>query len=208
MSYLVSAYNGETLTITEQIVGNTVGSLTEMQRSIIIGSLLGDGTMRCRANALLEVNHCLAQKVYVDWKYQQLATLVLTPPKARKSNGTRVAYRFTTRSLPELTPYYRWFYQGGHKVIPNDLLLDPLSLAVWFMDDGCKSYKALYLNTQQFDFESQMRLVQILDKQWNIKVTLNRDKQYLRLRVAVSSVSDFKEIVKPYILTFFEYKFP
>jgi hypothetical protein len=59
-----------------------------MQRSIIIGSLLGDGTMRCRANALLEVNHCLAQKIYVDWKYQQL---VLTPPKARKSNGIKVA---------------------------------------------------------------------------------------------------------------------
>lgn len=185
-----------------------MGSLTEMQRSIVIGSLLGDGAMRCRANALLEINHCLEQKEYVDWKYQQLASLVLTPPKARQGNGERMAYRFTTRSLPELTPFYNWFYPDRKKTIPDNLFLDPLSLAVWFMDDGCKSYKALYLNTQQFDFDSQMRLVNVLNEQWNMKVTLNRDKQYLRLRIAVSSVQDFKRIVKPHILPLFEYKFP
>ncbi len=71
MSFKVSAYNGETLTKTDE--GNTVGSLTETQSSIIIGCLLGDGSMRCKVNALLEVNHCLEQKFYVDWKYQQLA---------------------------------------------------------------------------------------------------------------------------------------
>ena len=32
-------------------MGNTVGSLTEAQRSIIIGTLLGDGSMRCKTNA-------------------------------------------------------------------------------------------------------------------------------------------------------------
>jgi hypothetical protein len=164
--------------------------------------------MRGRANKLLEINHCLEQKSYVDWKYQQLSTLVLTPPKIRQGNGKRIAYRFTTRSLPELTSFYYWFYQNGKKIIPGDLSLDSLSLAVWFMDDGCKSYNALYLNTQQFDLDSQMRLINALNTKWNMKVTLNRDKQYLRLRIAVSSVSDFKEIVKPHILPSFEYKFP
>jgi hypothetical protein len=38
-----------------------VGSLTDVQHSIIIGSLLGDGAMRCKVNALLEINHCFAQ---------------------------------------------------------------------------------------------------------------------------------------------------
>ena len=206
MSFKVSAYNGETLTKTDE--GNTVGSLTKTQSSIIIGSLLGDGAMRCKVNALLEVNHCLEQKFYVDWKYQQLANFVLTPPKSRKGNGKRMAYRFTTRSLPELTEFYTWFYPNKIKVIPNNLMLDPLSLAVWFMDDGCKSYKALYLNTQQFDNNSQLRLVKILSEQWDMKVTLNRDKQYQRLRIAVSSVPKFKKIVAPHILLPFEYKFP
>jgi hypothetical protein len=66
--------------------------------------------MRCKANALLEINHCLEQRTYVDWKYQQLVDLVGTAPKARTGDGSRVAYRFTTLSLPQLTPFYRAFY--------------------------------------------------------------------------------------------------
>ena len=210
MSSKASAYNGGTLTAVQEhrAEGNTVGSLTGIQRSIIIGSLLGDGAMRCKVNALLEINHALEQKFYVDWKCQQLANMVTTPPKTRKGNGTRIAYRFTTRSLPELTPFYKWFYSGERKIVPNDLVLDPLSLAVWFMDDGCKSHRALYLNTQKFDLDSQKRLIQFLSDQWSVKATLNRDKQYFRIRIAVESVPQFKVIVAPHILLQFQYKFP
>src|SRR5947199_1907931 len=91
-------------------MGNTVGSLSEVQREIIVGSLLGDGAMRCKTNALLEINHSSHQR-----SYGHLADLVRTPPKARKSNGSRIAYRFVTRSLPELTPYFRRFYGTGRK---------------------------------------------------------------------------------------------
>lgn len=210
MSSIASAYNGEPLTAARKrrTEGNTVGSLTGTQCSIIIGSLLGDGAMRCKANALLEINHSLKQKFYVDWKYQQLANLVTTPPKARKGNGERIAYRFTTLSLSELTPFYQRFYSDRRKVVPDDLTLDPLSLAVWFMDDGCKSHKALYLNTQQFDHESQMRMIELLKAIWSVKATLNRDEQYQRIRIAVESVSVFKTIVTPHLLPQFEYKFP
>jgi hypothetical protein len=210
MSFKASAYNGEALTALKNRSdeGNTVGSLTGTQRSIIIGSLLGDGAMRCKVNALLEINHTFEQRFYVDWKYQHLSNLVSTPPKIRKGNGARVAYRFTTKSLPELTPFYLWFYYGKRKRVPIDLVLDPLIMAVWFMDDGCKSYRALYLNTQSFDLDSQKRLIECLKDQLGIKATLNKDKQYCRIRIAVESVSKFKEIVAPYILPQFQYKFP
>ena len=184
-----------------------MGSLSGTQHALVIGALLGDGAMRCKANALLEVNHCLEQKAYVDWKYQQLANLVRTPPKARFGNGSRFAYRFTTLSLPQLTPYWQAFYCSGKKVVP-DVELDALSLAVWFMDDGCKSYRALYLNTQQFNVEDQWRLVRMLKEQWGIDSSLNRDKHYYRLRIAVTSVDRFKTIVSPHVLKQFAYKFP
>ncbi len=202
-----SAYNGEPRTLNTS-EGNTVGSLTETQRSIIVGSLLGDGTMRCRANALLEINHAASQRDYVDWKYRHLADLVGTPPKLRSGNRGRIAYRFTTLSLPELTTFYKIFYVERRKVVPESLVLTPLSLAVWFMDDGCKSYQALYLNTQQFDLVSQHRLIELLGNQWNVKATLNRDKHYSRIRIAVGSVVRFKGIIEPRILPQFAYKFP
>ena len=184
-----------------------MGSLTETQTSLIIGSLLGDGAMRCKANALLEINHSFNQRTYVDWKYHILADLVGSPPKPRRGNGRRIAYRFTTLSSPQLTPYYRAFYRDGRKVVPY-VSLTPLSLAVWFMDDGCKSYNALYLNTQQFALPDQRSLIQLLRRHFGIESTLNRDKTYHRIRIAVSSVPRFRRIVDPHLREEFTYKFP
>ncbi len=45
-------------------MGNTVGSLSEAQHAIVIGTLLGDGSMRCKTNALLEINHSFSQRSY------------------------------------------------------------------------------------------------------------------------------------------------
>ena len=139
-----------------------MGSLTEKQQALIIGCLLGDGAMRCKTNALLETNHAIKQKRYVDWKHKILCGLVTTSPKSRRAGYRRIAYRFIARSLPVLTKIYRQFYRNGRKTIPEDLVLHPLSLAVWFMDDGAKSYRAIYLNTQKFSKQEQKRLIKVL----------------------------------------------
>ena len=185
-----------------------MGSLTERQRSIIIGCLLGDGAMRCKNNALLEINHGFKQKAYVDWKYQQFKNIVLTGPKKRFGNNGRIAYRFTTQSLPELTKIYKRFYHGSKKTIPDDLKITPLALAVWLMDDGSKSYRVVYFNTQKFDKLEQLKLIELLKRQHRIKASLNKDKKYWRLRVAVESIGRLKKLIKPHILPSFIYKLP
>ena len=163
--------------------------------------------MRCKTNALLEINHSFDQRSYVDWKYRQLAGLVATPPKRRDGNGGRVAYRFVTRSLPALTPYFHLFYGGGRKRVP-DVELAPVTLAVWFMDDGCKSRNAVYLNTQQFDEQSQRVLLRLLHGQWGIEATLNRDKSYFRIRVSVQGTARLAKLIDPYLLPALRYKLP
>lgn len=181
--------------------------LTQEQRSLITGTLLGDGAMRCKTNALLEINHCAAQKAYVDWKYGILRDLVRTPPRVRAGNGKRLAYRFTTLSLPALMPFYSAFYDGARKMVP-ELILTPLALAVWFMDDGCRSRRAVYLNTQQFDSISQNRMLSMLGNQYGIAATLNRDKEYFRIRVATGSMPRFAALVSPFLLPEMRYKLP
>ncbi len=188
-------------------MGNTVGSLSEVQRAVIAGSLLGDGAMRCKTNALLEINHSWNQRRYVDWKYRHLADLVRTTPSARHGNGGRVAYRFVTRSLPVLTPYHALFYGRRGKQVP-DLELAPLTLAVWFMDDGCRSRGAVYLNTQQFDDYSQRRLLRLLRTQWGIEGALNRDKTYHRIRLSVAGTVRLAQVIGPLLLPEFRYKLP
>lgn len=186
-----------------------MGSLNQAQKSILVGSLLGDGTLRLskgKLNALFEVNHAAAQKNYVDWKYRQLRNLVLTAPKPRTGNGRRIAYRFTTRSLPEFTALYRWFYKDNKKIIPNDLQINPLALATWFMDDGSKSRSSVYLNTQQFNIVDQKKLLGFLKTQLNLIGCLNRDKNYFRIRITTNSTLRLKDMIKPYVLPMFYYK--
>lgn len=185
-----------------------MGSLSGAQREIIIGTLLGDGTMRCKTNALLEINHSVRQRAYVDRKYRNLATLVSMPPKERPGNGGRVAYRFVTRALPVLTPFYRLFYGSGAKSIPDGLELSPLTLAVWLMDDGSRSRRAVYLNTQQFDLVSQEKLLDLLRSQWGIRGSLHKDKEYRRIWVSVGSVAKLVSLVDRLILPEFRYKLP
>lgn len=186
-----------------------MGSLTSAQHAVLVGSLLGDGTLRkqgTRTNALLEVNHSFKHKEYVDWKWRHFHDVVLTHPRSRIGTGTRVAYRFTTRSLPVFTDYYYWFYKTGRKNVPEDLKLNPVILAVWFMDDGTRSRSAVYLNTQQFSIEEQLLLQRLLKRSFNIDSTLNRDKQYWRLRIRTESTKKLVRIVSPFIVPCFQYK--
>jgi hypothetical protein len=188
-------------------MGNAVGSLSEVQHAIIVGTLLGDGSMRCKTNALLEINHSSHQWSYVQWKYEHLADLVSTPPRMRRGNGDRVACRFVTRSLPVLTPYYRLFYEAGGKRVP-EVELSPLTLAVWFMDDGCRSRNAVYLNTQQFDVGEQLKLLTMLEQQCGVNGTLNRDKCYRRIRISVDGTKRLRAMIEPYLLPELRYKLP
>lgn len=185
-----------------------MGSLSQVQMSVVIGSLLGDGYLRIvpgRSNAFLEINHSYQQKEYVDWKYDYLRSITKNAPIMRKGNGNRMAYRFFTRQLPQLTKLYLKFYKDGKKSIPN-ISIDPLSLAVWYMDDGSKCRASdVYLNTQQFDLKSQNNLIGILDN-LGLKVRLNKDKHYFRIRFLKSSLNHLQELIEPFIIPSMRYK--
>ena len=186
-----------------------MGSLTQLQRSIIVGTILGDGYLRIvpgRKNAFLEINHTFHQRDYVDWKFKMLESLCRSGPVIRRGNGNRIAYRFTTRQSGEISEIYKRFYQGRKKVIPDDLYLDPLMLAVWYMDDGSKCREGdVYLNTQQFDLIDQEKCRALL-QQLEIETTLNKDKTYWRIRIRKSSIVRFFSIISSYIIPSMKYK--
>jgi len=188
---------------------NTVGSLTQFQRSVIIGTILGDGYLRIfpgRKDALLEINHSYKQKEYVDWKYKILESVCSSPPKIRKGNGKRIAYRFYTKQLTELTRFYRLFYKNGKKVVPQNLVLDPIILSVWFMDDGSKCRDSdVYLNTQQLERVDQEKLITKL-KRLDLQATINKDKNYCRLRFLKSSVPKLISLVDETVIPSMRYK--
>jgi len=188
--------------------------LTSRQREILVGLLLGDGHLEkqnAQGWARLKVEHSVRQIEYVTWKYSEWSSWVLTPPASRlKGNrlGTQsINVGFATVSHPELGEFRNRFYEG-RKVVPPDLTLTPLALAVWFMDDGCRSRNAVYLNTQQYDETSQRTLLRLLREQWGIEGTLNRDKSYYRVRISVVATRRLAKLIEPYLLPELRYKLP
>ena len=190
-------------------IDNTVGSLTQLQKSLLLGTVLGDGYIRKfpgRKDALLEINHSFKQKEYVDWKYKILENVSASQPKSRNGNKGRIAYRFYTKQLPEISELMNMFYLNGKKIIPDKINLDPISLAVWYMDDGSQCRDCdMYLNTQQFDLKDQIKLIERL-KELGLEARINKDKNYYRLRFIKSSIPKLKELIKSYIVPSMSYK--
>jgi len=186
-----------------------VGSLSQLQKSVIIGSILGDGYIRIlpeRRDAFLEINHSIRAKEYADWKYSVLKNICQSPPKERIIDEKRIAYRFFSKQNPELTELLKLFYLNNRKIIPKNLKLDSVILAVWFMDDGskCRNHD-VYLNCQQFALGDQKKLLSTL---WamGLKARLNKDKKYYRIRFFKESIAKLNKIIYPHIVPSMKYK--
>ena len=122
-------------------------SLTDQQKQVLIGSLLGDGTMSSPGplSARFGESHCLAQEGYLRWKADILGEHVscfFDSDKTDKETGKVYPGKgFITHASTHLRPLYDLFYGTGSRVFPSNIhtLMTPLVLAVWFMDDGTAS---------------------------------------------------------------------
>lgn len=116
--------------------------LTDLQRSLIVGSLLGDGSMTAPSSitARFSEGHSLAQRAYTDWKAEIMGEYVSQRYEATKHKDGRTyeSWNFATRTTTKLRPYYDLFYGSGVRVFPGSLttLMSPFVLAVWYLDDG------------------------------------------------------------------------
>ena len=155
--------------------------LTSYQKQLVIGSLLGDGTlMPTTAGFCFRVHHGVQQTEYVDWKFKVLEQFVRSAPRVSGSG-----YYFRTITHPEFSVLREFFYQAGRKIVPVSLLetyLDEFGLAIWIMDDGASDGKQLRLNTQSFSQAENEELAKFLRAKFGLEVRLNNDKERNRLR--------------------------
>ena len=193
--------------------------LSDEQRDIIVGSLLGDGCLETQNNGKtyrLKIENMLAQKDYVDWKYNFLKEWVLTPPQIKKHVfyvKERENYRFATVSHGSLRFYAQQFYQDGKKVMPKLIgkLLTPLALAVWFMDDGSiksNHHKALVIHAQSFEKIDLEKAIKVLESKYSIKANLRKrdDGSGYVLYLLSETVDEFIDTVKGYTIPSMKYK--
>lgn len=195
-------------------MGNTVGRqfhISQLQKEIINGCLLGDGSLECRSkegSARLRIHHGWKQKEFVFWKYKTLRNLVSCPPrkiiswKNPKNNEDYYSWYFHTRTNPKFKELYRMFYLDGRKVLPQNIfnLLTPTTLAVWIMDDGCNVGGSLILNTQNYSMPEHLILQKTLQEKFGILSTVNKDRDEFRLRLNRKNYSKLIKVVSSDII--------
>lgn len=196
--------------------------LSQQQRNIIVGTLLGDGYLDLHGTkpsyryyfSQKELNKDYVYHIYSyfeDWCSQE--------PKNAKSGkniqdkDTTFVY-FRTCVHPSFIFYANQFYLDNpntnkrEKVVPKLLhkWLTAEALAYWFMDDGSKNSSGYLLNTQNFTLKEQERLADALGRKFNFEINLHKDRNNYRLYITAKSRDSFTNIISPFILPCFKYK--
>ena len=189
--------------------------LDEYQKAVIVGSLLGDAYLEAtwsKTNYRLGIRHSKMQSEYVQWLYEKLKSLVLTPPQHYERTQS---IWFRTISHPELSGLHSVFYRAGKKVIPEaikEYLSDPITIAVWFMDDGNAVFKngkvgGYHLNTQSFSEAENRCLVDTMAAAIGIRCTLERNHGYYRLAIYQRDAREaFRALIYEHMLPSMVYK--
>lgn len=191
------------------------------QQEIVFGTLLGDGYLRATNGKCRNCSYSLAlchgekQLDYLKWKFREFEAFVTTKDflvNTRSFRGNAPTYSFSTISHPFLNEAHKICYANhGKKDITADWLsrLTPLSLAVWYMDDGSlnKRYHTIVLCTNSFSPEGQRLAVDFFREKYNIHAVLEpRRNHQTVLRINASESRKFMEIVSPHVPPCMDYK--
>ena len=191
--------------------------LSDQCKEIILGSLLGDGSLRIHKpykNARFSFRHSIHQKEYFFWKVSKLKEISgesnVWEQKADGLGGKKIRYQ--SLALESLTELYRLTHKNDRIIIKRKWLnkLTPISLAVWWLDDGsiiANGRKGVFC-TDSFSLKDQKLLAQYLYRVWRLKVSIGKivrerngeRKEYYRLWIRSSEeFKKFLRIILPYI---------
>jgi len=196
-------------------------NLNKKQIDLIIGSLLGDG---CVAKHHTGINGCrfieshsIKQLEYLTWKKDILENFVSNKIRfidnsKNKSYGNGISCVFETVLHKDFDQFYNAFYKNKIKKVPSNIQLSPLSLFVWFCDDGSvfkngsNSFVASF-HTESFDKESIEILRNILKNKFSIKTfVVNAKNKYSIIRMNNANYIKFCDVVKEYTVPCMNYK--
>ncbi len=194
--------------------------LTKEQKSILIGIILGDAYLQKtgKQNSRLRLEHGLRQKNYLLWKVNSLKCLFNGKPKYLQrihpiTNKTYSYVRHQSNSSRLLGKLREKFYKNGTKIIPKDLreiLVSPLSLAVWFMDDGYYYLrdKCGYLYLGNVSGKEVIIVKEALLQNFSLKVKVLRKKKGFAIYFPPPEMIKLGKIIGPYLLEDLKYKIP
>ena len=190
--------------------------LSDDCKSIVLGSILGDGKLKINKgnkNARLSIRHSEVQREYYEWKVSKL--LEIAAPKSTQEqeqeqkptgNSKKRKLLYQSRSLETLTMIYNLTYKENKLVIKRRWLnhLTPLALAIWWMEEGrlISKKKKGVICTDGLKPEEVKKIERYLWVKWGVKTKMREKtkeykgeiKRYPRLWI--ESTEELKKWVK------------
>lgn len=191
--------------------------ITKESRNLLIGLLLGDGTIQ--SNNVFKLAHCEQQKDYLEWKIKQLNDCgirnsgIKTYTSSCGYNIGKVVYYTKLNTIPFIKVLRRVFYKPTKTIGNRKLLnrLDAKGIAIWYMDDGHinirkdkdKRPMGFYIKIATcLSKEELQTIIDYFKEVWNISFYMfheGKKEDSYSLCCGTQEGLKFIEIVKPYV---------
>jgi len=205
----------------DRVLQSVTHRLSDFQWQALLGSLMGDGALsptRSGHGARFRWGHGAAQAEYGDWKASLFANLTVS-----RSTNAKGAVFHDVQPLPELAELRQAVYVEGQKVLSEDYLkaLTPLSLALWYMDDGGFTLRTegkqqrtqggsgrSEICVQAMSAGTRARVVDYLADTWGIRAKLSERgaRQMPVLTFSAAETAKLHALVAPYVHPSMQYK--
>jgi hypothetical protein len=187
-----------------------VSSLSCQCKEIILGSVLGDGSLKIPKgyrNARFSFRHSLKSDEYFHWKVDQLKE-ISSDHCVWEQTGDML--RFQSRALESLTQLYELVHRHHKLTIRRKWLnqLSPLSLCVWWLDDGSlvANCRQGVICTDSFSYDELLLVVRYFRTVWHLSPSIGkvaksgaRSEQYRLWFRSREELKAFLRIILPYI---------
>jgi recombination protein RecA len=209
------------LKVGDRVMQSVTHQLSDFQWQIILGGLMGDGALSPNQNgraARFRFGHGRKQAAYCDWKASLFANIGVS-----RSTNSKGAVFQDMSPLVELNELRRAVYVAKAKVFSHDYLkqLTPLSLAIWYMDDGSFSLRARGLQertkngsgrseicVQAMDPTTRARVLEHLADTWGIrpKLTIRGVRRVPYLTFPKDETTKLHALIAPFVHPSMDYK--
>jgi len=210
--------------------------LTPLQKDVLIGTMLGDGTMGLQKTKIANPGMALKceqkDQAYLTLLYMIFEDFIGPPILLRyvsaleltrlNKSGQKIikSYSFRTYHHDVFQFYVKEFYEidangNRRKKVPKLIhrWLNAQSLAIWFQDDGKKTDSGYNFATHSFYLYEVKRLQAALQSVFSFEVTIQKDKirkgdgeQMYTLYIGAKSRDAFTALVKPNMVLSKQYK--
>lgn len=193
--------------------------LCQVQKSILLGKLLGDGNLRILprneyTTANIRFGHSIVQKDYIEWTINALGAITNKEPTHGTSGHGSEMLSITTVTSSEIYEQFKDMVVDGKKIFPSTKIndLDIISIAYWYMDDGSLEHTdsqedRVRFSTCSFDDQSISNLIMGLGR-FGIVSKKKEYSGYPYIIINAENSDKMFSLISPYIPPSMQYKLP